>query len=148
MISSLNSYRKGCPGSIQPWLSLGNFVGCCLVGRGRSSLGRRFPQRVPQAWLSGCVQTWRIRGGSNGCRSVESAAGLTSELWSWLTLGSANLVMNSIHFPQLIGRSVSCCRIAYTECPRNVFVRHSQRTDWRADRLSAETGRTRRPRAR
>ena len=48
MISSLNSYRKSCPGSIQPWLSLGHFVGCCWVGRDRSSFngGALDPSRV------------------------------------------------------------------------------------------------------
>src|ERR1700733_407082 len=48
MICSLNSYRKGCPGSIQPWLSLGHFVGCCWVGRDRSSFngGAMDPSRL------------------------------------------------------------------------------------------------------
>src|ERR1700721_3557332 len=48
MICSLNSYRKGCPGSIQPWLSLRHFVGCCWVGRDRSSFngGALDPSRL------------------------------------------------------------------------------------------------------
>jgi putative transposase len=34
-----------------------------------------------------------------GRDAIFGAAGLMSELWSLLTLGSANLVMDSIHFP-------------------------------------------------
>jgi hypothetical protein len=44
--------------------------------------------------------------------AIFGAAGLMSELWSLLTLGSANLVMDSIHFPQLIPCTECLCRVS------------------------------------
>jgi hypothetical protein len=50
--------------------------------------------------------------------------------------------MDSLHFPQLIGKSVSCCRIACTECLGKVFVSHTTLSDCKLIAVFRDQNRT------